>query len=127
LFHYTVVTDKTIKDAVSDLEESLKGEKFGVLFTLNMKDKLKEKGVDLDKEFVILEVCNPHEAKKVLTLNNLVGYFLPCKIVVYKDGDITKIGMPKPSVLMSVVQDEKLVEISKDIEDRLIMCIEKAK
>jgi uncharacterized protein (DUF302 family) len=114
-------------EAISAIEEVLKEEKFGVLWRFNIKEKLQEKGVDLDKDFVVLEVCNPYEAKRVLSENSLVGYFLPCKIVVYKDEDVTKIGMLKPSALISMVPSDNLADIAKDIEDRLINCLEKAK
>jgi uncharacterized protein (DUF302 family) len=127
LFHYTIGSKKSIVDVISSLEEVLKEEKFGVLWKLNLKEKLQEKGVDLEKEFVVLEVCNPHEAKQVLTKNTLVGYFLPCKIVVYLEGGETKIGIPKPTSLITMLSDSELDEIAKDIEDRLIGCIEKAK
>ena len=127
MFHYTVESDKTILEAVKAVEEALKGEKFGVQWSFNIKEKLHEKGVELDKEFIVLEVCNPHEAKRVLSENSLVGYFLPCKIVVYKEEEQTKIGMPRPSVFMDLIEDEKLKEIAKDIENRLITCLDKAK
>jgi uncharacterized protein (DUF302 family) len=127
MFHYTVESDKTMEDAIKAVEEALKEEKFGVLWSFNIKEKLQEKGVEFDQDFVILEVCNPHEAKRVLSENYLISYFLPCKIVVYKEENRTKIGMPKPSVLVSMVADEKLEGIAKDIENRLIACIEKAK
>jgi uncharacterized protein (DUF302 family) len=127
MFHYTVESDKTIENAVKAVEETLKEEKFGVLWSFNIKEKLQEKGVELDKEFIVLEVCNPYDAKRVLTENNLVGYFLPCKIVIYRDEGKTKIGMPKPTALMSMVADENLTEIATDVENRLISCLEKAK
>ncbi|MGG5254269.1 DUF302 domain-containing protein [Neobacillus sp. SM06] len=127
MFHYTVETSKSIEEAISSITEALKEEKFGVQWQFNIKDKLHEKGVELDKEFVVLEVCNPNEAKKVLTANSLVGYFLPCKIVVYEDQNKTKIGMPKPTQLISMVADEELTSVAKDIEQRLIASIEKAK
>lgn len=127
MFHYTVESNKTLEEAINSVEHELKEEKFGVQWKFNIKEKLQEKGVDLDKEFIVLEVCNPHEAKKVLTENILVGYFLPCKIVVYKENNITKIGMPKPSSLIGMLSDEKLADVALDIEKRLIWCIEKAK
>jgi uncharacterized protein (DUF302 family) len=34
------------------------------LWELNFKDKLQEKGLDFDKNFKILEVCNPVQAKE---------------------------------------------------------------
>lgn len=127
MFHYTVGTSKTIEEAISAVTEALKEEKFGVQWRFDIKDKLHEKGVELEKDFVVLEVCNPHEAKKVLTANSLVGYFLPCKIVVYEDDNQTKIGMPKPTELIGMVADEVLMGVAKDIEQRLIASIEKAK
>jgi uncharacterized protein (DUF302 family) len=127
MFHYTVETNKTIEDAVKSVEEALKEEKFGVQWSFNIKEKLHEKGVELDNDFIVLEVCNPHEAKRVLTENSLVGYFLPCKIVVYKEHEQTKIGMPRPSELMKILEDPKLEEIAMDIEKRLIRCLDQAK
>ena len=97
------------------------------MWKFNIQEKLKEKGVDLEKEFFVLEVCNPHEAKRVLTENSLVGYFLPCKVVVYKEDGKTKIGLPRPSSLIKMISDEKLVALAQDIENRLIGCIDKAK
>ncbi|HHW36222.1 MAG TPA: DUF302 domain-containing protein [Bacillales bacterium] len=126
-FNYTITTSKSIDEAVKSIEENLKEEKFGVLWQFDVKDKLQEKGVDFDQSFKILEVCNPHEAGRVLTQNKMVGYFLPCKIVVYEDEGTTKVGMPKPTALITMVEDEKLKEIAVDIEQRLIACIDKSK
>jgi len=83
-FHYSVVTEKNVEQAVQALEGSLKTNKFGVLWHLDLQAKVKVKGVDFETPYHVLEVCNPHEAKRVLTQNPLVGYFLPCKIVVYE-------------------------------------------
>ncbi|MED3563787.1 DUF302 domain-containing protein [Bacillus xiapuensis] len=123
MFDFSVITDKNIEEAIQSLEESLKEEKFGVLWEFDIKEKLQEKGLEFDKEFKVLEVCNPHEAQRVLNENELAGYFLPCKIVVYVDHGKTKIGMPKPTALISLLNDEKMSQFAKDIEDRLISCI----
>lgn len=127
MFHYTVETAKSPEQAILALEANLKEEKFGVLWQLNMKEKLKEKGVELDRDYHILEVCNPVEAKRVLTENLLVGYFLPCKIAVYSDEGITKIGLPKPSALIGFVENEVLAGIAQDAETRLISAIDKSR
>lgn len=126
MFDYTVETEKDVEKAIEDLETSLKEEKFGVLWTFDIKDKLQEKGLEFEKEFKVLEVCNPHEAQKVLNENEMAGYFLPCKIVVYEKDGKTKMGMPKPSSLISMLGDPELERIAKDIEERLIKCLNKA-
>ena len=126
-FHYSVVTDKTIDAAIQSLEETLKENKFGLLWQMNIPEKLQEKGVEFDMPFRVLEVCNPHEAKRVLTHNPLVGYFLPCKIVVYELAGKTHIGMPKPSVLMNIIDDPALVTLAQNIEDSLKKSIDEAR
>lgn len=126
MFHYTVETNKSIDDAISSLEENLSTEKFGILWSFNVKDKLEEKGLDFKQDYRILEVCNPFEAEKVLSKNQMVGYFLPCKIVVYDDQGTTKIGMPKPTELINILEDDSLNELALEIENRLIGCIDKS-
>ncbi|WP_273128448.1 DUF302 domain-containing protein [Bacillus weihaiensis] len=123
MFDYTVETNKTIKEAISSLEISLKEEKFGVLWELDIKEKLQEKGLEFDSDYLVLEVCNPDEAQKVLKENLLVGYFLPCKIVVYSDNGKTKIGMPRPTALINLVNNEEVKKLARDIEERLMICI----
>jgi uncharacterized protein (DUF302 family) len=128
VFHYTVETSKSIDEAIQSLEENLKEEKFGVQWQFNVKETLENKGFQLENPFTVLEVCNPQEALNVLSANQLIGYFLPCKIVVYEDNHgKTKIGMPKPSALIQMVEDESLQEVATDIENRLIACIDKSK
>lgn len=126
-FHYSVSTEKTVDEAVNALEESLQANKFGVLWKLDIPAKLQEKGVDFTMPYRVLEVCNPHEAKKVLTQNPLVGYFLPCKIVVYEVNGQTHIGLPKPSVLMEVIRDPALEGIAAGVEESLIKAVNEAK
>lgn len=123
MFHYTVQTDKTVETMIHELEQSLKNEQFGVLWHFDIRKKLQEKGLDFDQQYHVLEVCNPKEAERVLSQNKLVGYFLPCKIVVYEENGMTKIGMPKPSSLIAMVEDDALKSLASDIEERLINCI----
>ncbi|MHA6250354.1 DUF302 domain-containing protein [Paenibacillus bovis] len=128
MFHYTIETNKSIEDAIKSLEVNLKEEKFGVQWQFDIKETLQKKGYELDHPFTVLEVCNPIEAQRVLSTNQLIGYFLPCKIVVYEDDKgKTNIGLPKPTALIQMVEDEELQEIATDIEERLIACIDKSK
>ena len=127
VFHYSVVTDKTIDAAIQSLEETLKANKFGILWQMNIPEKLQEKGVEFDMPFRVLEVCNPHEAKRVLTQNPMVGYFLPCKIVVYELAGKTHIGMPRPSVLMNIIDDPTLATLAQNVEASLKKSIDDAR
>ena len=124
MFHYTVKTNESIDDAINTLESQLKTESFGVLWKFDIKETLENKGFDFDQSYRVLEVCNPKEAKDILEKNSLVGYFLPCKIVVYEENNSSMIGLPRPTQLISMVEDEQLKDTAKNIEDRLIKCID---
>ena len=56
----------------------------------------------------------------------MIGYFLPCKIVVYTDQGKTKIGMPKLTTLIALIEDDSLDTFAEDIEARLISCIDQS-
>ncbi|WP_079529974.1 DUF302 domain-containing protein [Halobacillus hunanensis] len=126
MFHYTVEANQTVDESVKVLEEVLREEKFGVLWDFDIKDTLKRKGFDYNQNYRVLEVCNPEAAKEVLTQNFMVGYFLPCKIVVYEEQGKTKIGMPKPTTLIELTGDESLKAFAEDIESKLVVCMDKA-
>lgn len=130
MFHYTIETEQSVDEAIASLEKSLKEEQFGVLWRFSIQDKLNEKGIEFKNKYTILEVCNPHEAKKVLNENMITGYFLPCKMAVYEQDGKTMIGLPRPTAMMSVVGQDSgptLQQIALDVEQRLIRCMDKSK
>lgn len=127
MFHYTVETEQSVSEAVQTLERALQEAQFGVLWQLDIQQTLQEKGFAIDGAYRVLEVCNPQAAQRVLSRNREVGYFLPCKIVVYDDDGTTKIGLTKPTFLMEAINDPSLHAIAADIEKRLIACIDQSK
>lgn len=56
-----------------------------------------------------------------------VGYFLPCKMVVYEDDASVKIGMIKPTQLVDMVQNDALSKIVIEVENSLKSAINEAK
>ncbi|MCF8565349.1 DUF302 domain-containing protein [Alicyclobacillus tolerans] len=128
MFHYTVSTQKSVDDAVQSLANELKQRSFGVLWDFDLLGKLQEKGVDFNTPYRILEVCNPHQAGRVLSAELEVGYFLPCKIVVYQDHGVTKMGMPKPTMLLTQAsEDQGLRGLAQEVENVLMEAMDAAK
>ncbi|HET7579711.1 MAG TPA: DUF302 domain-containing protein [Bacillales bacterium] len=127
MFHYTVETNLSVDDTVNMLGDVLKEEKFGVLWDFDIQETLKNKGFDYDRSYRVLEICNPEAAYEVLNQNHMVGYLLPCKMVVYEDQGKTKIGMPKPTSLIDLVGDSSLTAFAEDIESRLAACMDQVK
>jgi uncharacterized protein (DUF302 family) len=95
MFHYTIESVGTVEETIHALGLQLQTEQFGVLWSFNIQDKLKEKGIDFERQYVVLEVCNPAEANRLLSETPMAGYFLPCKIVVYEAEGKVLVGMLK--------------------------------
>ena len=125
--NYKVKTNKSFEVAITDLKKSLNSYNFGVLWELNFKEKLKEKDLDFDKNFKIFEVCNPQQAKEVLEKHIEVGYFLPCKMVVYEDNNAVFIGMLRPTGLIEMLNNKELSTIALEVENELKSAIDSAK
>jgi len=123
---YKVKTNKTFEKAVEDLKTSLNDHNFGVLWELNFKDKLKEKGLEFDTNFKIFEVCNPEQAKIVLEKNIEVGFFLPCKMIVYDYENSVFIGMLNPIGLIGMIDNKDLSSIATEVERELKDAIDSA-
>jgi len=123
-FKYEVEVKKSFDEAVESLKISLSENKFGVLWELNFKDKLKEKNLEFESNFKVLEVCNPVQAKEVLSKDIEAGYFLPCKLVVYEKNSSVFIGMMKPTELIQMLGKKELMAVAKDVENTLKKAID---
>ena len=126
-FAFTVKTQKSIDDAVTNLTENLKEIGFGVLETLNFKKILSEKGLEFSDDYRLMEVCNPNLAKQVLEANPDLGLLLPCTIAVYQKDNDNFISLARPTSLLSMASDENLKISGEEIEDGLIKIIKNTK
>jgi uncharacterized protein (DUF302 family) len=124
---HIVATEKTIEQAAKDLEEAVTRNKFGVLHIHDLKATMKKKGVDFPHECRIFEVCNPQQAKAVLTNDISLNMALPCRISVWEENGQVKIGTLKPVALLSVLSDaEELKSIAEEVENTIMKIIDEA-
>lgn len=123
---YAVRTHKPVEAAVEAVQQALAGRRFSVLWALDINEKLREKGLELNRECRILEVCNAARAKEALEANPAVSYFLPCKIIVSQMEDGTEIGLPRPTALMGLVGDAGLQDLAQEVEQALVEAVREA-
>lgn len=117
-----------MEQAVADVEAAAKDYQFGVLHIHNLKQTMKNKGVDLANECQVLEICNPHKAHAVLTADMSLNMALPCRISVYSENGQTKIGMIKPKAMLAAISDSaELMAVAEEVEEATIAIIEQAK
>ncbi|MDA8193592.1 MAG: DUF302 domain-containing protein [Thermaerobacter sp.] len=116
--YVTVETSKSVESAMAAVDAALKSRQFGVLWHLDMNEKLVEKGLEAGPAFHVLEVCSAPRAKQALTTNQQVGMLLPCKVVVYEDQATkgTQIGYLRPDIMMELLHDEALRPLATEVE-----------
>jgi uncharacterized protein (DUF302 family) len=126
--YYIVETDKSFEQASADLEIAVKNHGFGVLHIHDLGNTLRSKGIAFDEMCRVFEVCNPTQASKVMATDMSLNMALPCRISVYTESGRTKIGMIKPvQMLQMLSQDESLVQVANEVEEKTIQMVDDAK
>jgi|SRR6056297_2591669 uncharacterized protein (DUF302 family) len=115
---YKKKSKEPVELIVSRLKENLADTNFGILWELDLKDKINSKGIEFENNYLIFEICNPQMAKEILDIDLDIGVFLPCKVVVYSENNETVIGMAKPTMLVDLV-DTSARKIAVDLENQL--------
>ncbi|GAB4352153.1 MAG: DUF302 domain-containing protein [Candidatus Abyssubacteria bacterium] len=123
---YLKESRKSIDDVGRSLEEAAKKRQFGVLTVHNLKETMKKKGVDFSKECRIYEVCNPHQAKKVLETDTRISTALPCRISVYEEGGKVKLATLKPTAQLAMFGQKGLEPVAKEVEDIIVQIMDEA-
>jgi len=126
-FCYSIKTSKNINQIISDITKNLKEIDFGLLGTLDFKQIFEKKGIEFERNYKLLEICNPNAAKNILEANPDLGLLLPCTIAVYQKDSQNIISLAKPTSLLSIISDDNLQKLGSEIEEKLIEIIEKSK
>ena len=120
-------TEKSVDQAVTDLQERIIANNFGVLHIHNLYETLNKKGVPFAHRCQVLEVCNPHQAAKVLTADMDMNMALPCRVSVYEKDGQTCIGMLSPKALLAMLSDaDELASVAAEVETVLLKAIKEA-
>lgn len=113
---HVVESKKTVSQVMADLETAVSRHKFGILGQHNLQETLAKKGVEFARECLIVEVCNPHQAKKVLEANLEISTALPCRISVYEEEGKTKLATIKPTAMIALYPNPELTGVAREVE-----------
>jgi uncharacterized protein (DUF302 family) len=117
---------KPLERLVADLEQAISRHKFGVLGVHDLRAKMAEKGVSFARECRVFEVCNPHQAKKVLEANLEISTALPCRISVYEEGGKTRLATIKPAALIGLYPNPELKGVAQEVETTPVLIMDEA-
>jgi uncharacterized protein (DUF302 family) len=114
---FRVESRKSLAEVARALEEAAPRHRFGILAVHDLKAKMKEKGVEFDRDCLIYEVCNPQQAKKVLEANAEISTALPCRIAVYREGAGTTLATLRPTAVLAMFQTPGLRAVAEEVEE----------
>jgi uncharacterized protein (DUF302 family) len=123
---YKIESKKQLAEIGRDLEAAAQKHRFGVLAVHDLKAKMQEKGVEFQGECLIYEVCNPHQAKKVLESNQELSTVLPCRISIFRTGTGYTLATIRPSLLVELFQSEALRPVAEEVEKTLLSIMQEA-
>jgi uncharacterized protein (DUF302 family) len=120
----TTLKNTSFEEAIEKTTAALKEEGFGVLTEIDIKATLKKK---LDADFynyTILGACNPQMAHQALQAENKIGTMLPCNVIVQeREPGTVEVSAVDPAASMMAVQNDALVSIAKDVQEKLTKVI----
>jgi uncharacterized protein (DUF302 family) len=119
-YYFSKTIGSGFEEAVSKVKQALKGEGFGVLTEIDVKETLKQKlDVDFNK-YIILGACNPPFAFKALQAEDKIGTMLPCNVIVQEidDGEI-EVAAVDPIASMQAIKNPDLHDIADQVQKKL--------
>ncbi len=117
---WVIDSERSFEDACGALEAAVPRHGFGVLGLHDLGATLRAKGIDFPENCRIYEVCNPRQAATVLRSAMALNMALPCRISVYTEGGRTRLGMIRPSLMLtSLSSDAALVPVAEAVESTL--------
>jgi uncharacterized protein (DUF302 family) len=123
-YGYTKTLNLPFQTTITQVIDKLKAEGFGLLFQIDMREKLKEKFSVEFRNYVILGVCNPPMAYQSLQEEIGLGLLLPCNIIVYEEGNSSVVSAIDAVKMLSVTGNIKLEAMAKQVNEKLRRAID---
>lgn len=119
-YYFSKTVNGTLESVTEVVKESLKAEGFSVVTEIDMDKTLKEK-IDVDfKPYRILGICNAKYAHQTLQIEENIGVFLPCKMVIKQmDENTVEVVSVNPSALMQMLGNEELTKVAGEVTVKL--------
>lgn len=109
------------------LAQAVSAHGFSVIGNHNLGETLRGKGLSFPEECRVFEVCEPHQAARVLGADLQLSTALPCRISVYTEAGRTKVAMVRPQGLLQMLSsDPALAAVAGEVEAAILAIIREA-
>ena len=112
----SLTSSKSLDELDQDFRKAVQRHKFGVLNVLDLKQTLGNKGIPLERECRVYDICNPRAASTALNTDMSVSVVLPCRVSVCQDRQKLTIATVKPTDLMKATGLNGVIEFATEVE-----------
>ena len=117
MFYASREFNADLEDVMSSFLVHIKKDGFVIIADVNVKNILKNALNFEFKDYHILEICKPAAAKEIIGQDDLNGLFVPCKMIIFQEGKVTRLRVlsvsqitdqvyPKASALIKKFEEE---------------------
>lgn len=106
MFTVAFTSKRSIQSIIDDIEASCAEYGFALLNQYNYHEVVANKGFPIDRKVYIYEVCQAKVASMMLTSNPHFAPFMPCRIAVYEEGDVTIISTQNMQMMIDMIQTQ---------------------
>lgn len=119
-------TDRDLQEVRERLEEKAKSKGFGVLAVHEVTNILQNKGTPIDYTSVIVEICQPASAQKVLSKNPYIATALPCRVAIFEQNGRTIVSTIAPTEMLRMYNEPELEDTARKVEELIREIIEES-
>lgn len=123
---YKIRTTKPLAEIEQGLQDAAARAGFGMIAIHDLPAIMSRKGVELGMDCRIYEVCNPHQAKKVLDVDAAISTALPCRISVYGSAGEYTLATMLPSVMMRAFGRPEIEPVAREVEEVMVRMMDQA-
>ncbi len=119
-------SEKSVEEVSKTVEEKAKEYGFGVLSVHEVSKILEGKGKPIDYSCVIVEICQPSSAQKVLSKNPFIATALPCRIAIFNKEKKTIVSTIAPTNMLEMFSEPDLEPVAKEVEETIRRIMEES-
>ncbi len=123
---YTVASNRSMAEISTLLDKTVPEHSFRILAVHNVKETLGEKGFEIEP-LMIYEICNASFAYKALSNDLNAAMFMPCKIVIRPEGNITNMTLVRPTMISKMLPESGLDQLAAEVEQQIIGILDEIK
>ena len=113
MFYASREFNADLEDVMSSFLVHIKKDGFVIIADVNVTNILKNALNFEFKDYHILEICKPAAAKEIIEQDDLNGLFVPCKMIIFQVGEVTKIRVLSVSQITDQVYPKASALIKK--------------